>query len=358
MVVKKKFRPKEIDPVRKYNLIRVIALFGVVILFILFILFRTGISFNNMDVPVSSNGISNLSRINILSSFNEVLEAFLLSFLSLIIVELFVNWNYEKKLHEYLHSILTNSNLMKHFIDSSHKREIMKVSLSAVLGKKIANTIEAVIINNYLIESHNMMRKDYYCYISVSENNQNSQFYKLKININFKISESKHDLVLTVGGYSKQDEIEKAKGRIKPRNYFLFFPFLLADGADVENTDDFNVHIENGSISFDTDKKVWEMKIKKRNLPKHINMTIDTLLNKNENFFYDDIHCVHDGYHISFNYNIQDIRKCRCYHSCKSDNLITTVSENSCRVDVDNIVLPENNFVFIWEQKNNVGISN
>lgn len=292
-------------------------------------------------------------------SLKDIIEAIILSFITVIFADLLVNCRYVNTLEEALYGILTNRKLMKTFVASDKKDQIMNISLETVLGNKVADAINSIILNNYLKESYYLMREDYYCHVYMSKCSEDSRFYNLHVSINFRIPQSEYDLKLTVGGYNSIEEIEKEEKHMSPQHRFLFFPFLLADGLNTLSvTPNFQVKIENADkagakivSSKESGKLVWRADIKKDILPCRIQITIDTFLNNKENIFYDDIRCLHDGYHISFEYEPEMIGECKCYHSCKSKELVSENYNNNVKIDINGIVLPENNFVFFWEKR-------
>lgn len=314
--------------------------------------------------------------------FYDISSAILLSLSTVLIADLIINSNYESRLREYLTFILTNDELMQIFIDSDKKVEIMNTALKVNIGEDVTAALTSVVLNNYLMNNHNAFREDYYCNINIKKyiNNferdtveevKTSEYAFIENNLdyveiyhNFIIPPTNEDVELNLVASDNNRELKASSIAIPRNSLFLFFPFLLADGlenltlipyysATVEVIDE-QRRDEVALIKQDVDENKltihYKSTIKGKNHPVRISIRIKTFLNKREEFLYDDILCVHKGYHINICFQDELVSNCKCYHSCKSKNLVYDHSKRHAKLDINDIVLPENNFVFIWER--------
>lgn len=285
----------------------------------------------------------------------EIASNILLTLDITLFIEFLINQNYKKHFRQSIYEIITDVNLMKEFIDQKRKKDIMYAALHANLGDHITKALYDNILDNYLDTYNNLiLREDYNFNIYLSQSTL-SGFYAAKIQITFQIPPHMDDLELRIMACSNHIEVQEKMQKISGLNKQLVFPLILADGTErIEKNDLFSVTIykNNVLITDYEENEDFEKMIRISGNKEHlfIKLEIDTLLNKNENFFQEDIFCIHKGYSLTLGYESGLLKKCKCYHSCKSKGLVTIQNNNFINIHTNGILLPENNFVFIWEK--------
>lgn len=285
----------------------------------------------------------------------ELLSNGILAFDTVLIADLLINFNYIRHIKDELYDILTNSKVMKDFIDFRFKREILCAAMQANLGNDITEALYNNILDNYL-DTYNKILRENYQFNVYLENSLLNHFYSAYIQIVFKIPQHDEDLELNVFSCKDHNEIKEKIANISELNKQLVFPLILAKGVDeIESEEKFKVdiNIDNKDVTdyIVNNNEEKKVKIAGSSIPIYVKIYIRTLLNKEENFFQEDIFCIHKGYSLTFGYDSGMFSGCQCYHSCKSSELITITNKNSINIYTNGVLLPENNFVFIWEKK-------
>ena len=192
------------------------------------------------------------------------------------------------------------------------------------------------------------------------ENSDREDFYFADMQIVFRIPPHEDDFDLQVWACEEHKQMQEKMRGVKKEYRQMVFPLVLADKIGEIKEEPFHVKIiineKEEELEGGNEKKVT---IKKSELSSYVRINIQTFLNKKENFFQEDIFCIHKGYTLTLSYESGLFKRCQCYHSCKSKDLVMIQTNNMITIHMDGILLPENNFVFIWEKdEKNVALSN
>lgn len=273
-------------------------------------------------------------------------------------IEFLMNRNYKKHFRQSIYEIITDVNLMKEFIDQERKKDIMYVALHANLGDHITEALYNNILDNYLDTYNNLILRENSNFTIYLETGSVPGFYSADIQITFQIPPRPEDVELRIFACQTHDEAQKKMQGIIGLNKQLVFPMVLADDSDKIQDDSkvfaTEIYVNNAQVKeLDIDDRREKMlRIDGDDKPVYIRIQIQTLLNRRENFFQDDIFCIHKGYSLTLSYESGLLGECKCYHSCKSKGLVTIQNNNHIKIQTSGILLPENNFVFIWETPN------
>lgn len=297
--------------------------------------------------------------INFNKKNNILISSIFLSLATALITDFLININYNKHLKDALYDILTSPKIMKDFIDSKYKIKIMRAAMQVNLGENITKALYNNILDNYLYTYNKILRKDFQFNVYIENSDEYEHFYLADMKIVFKIPQHNEDLELDVFASKKHDKVVEKVKDISGLNKQLVFPMVLAEGIDdiePEKLFDLNISVNSQEVTEFVLDKQYEKKVKLSADEEItvVRINIKTLLNKMENFFQEDILCIHNGYTLTLGYETNLLRDCKCYHSCKSKELVTVENNNSISVHTDGILLPENNFVFIWSNNDEV----
>ena len=283
----------------------------------------------------------------------------LLAVATAFLAELLVNTNYNQQFKHSLYEIITDPNLMGKFVDRERKEEIMYVAMEANLGAHVTNALYNNIFNNNLHVYNKILREDFHFNIHL-ENSDREDFYFADMQIVFRIPPHEDDFDLQVWACEEHKQMQEKMRGVKKEYRQMVFPLVLADKIGEIKEEPFHVKIiineKEEELEGGNEKKVT---IKKSELSSYVRINIQTFLNKKENFFQEDIFCFYKGYTLTLSYESGLFKRCQCYHSCKSKDLVMIQTNNMITIHMDGILLPENNFVFIWEKdEKNVALSN
>ena len=86
----------------------------------------------------------------------------------------------------------------------------------------------------------------------------------------------------------------------------------------------------------------------------NIEFSFETYINKTENYIFEDVICLYDGFHMSLDYDGTKINKCNCYSSYKTNTLKIKKGSKQINIHLNDIVLPDNFFIIIWNDRDEV----
>ncbi|MCI8549438.1 MAG: hypothetical protein HFI68_02395 [Lachnospiraceae bacterium] len=283
--------------------------------------------------------------------FVVALQNISITLFSIFILDFMINSQYKKQLDEDVAKILASPELTKNFIKEERNQEILESSMNAILGERISKKIQETIIYNYQVTDRNSLRENVYVDIELSGDQKYPGFFVSKFTFEF-------DIVGIEG--KNQFKIYYAKSKEEYRNYvneltginrILTFPFLAAKGSENE-PDSFKMisfKVEDREITSDEKDGVYTYPVDFSETPRtHIRFQFQTLLNRTENYLFEDIGCVCDRYHIDFGYDGTDIESCNWYSSYNGKAMRSRENERSKHIDLDDVLLPGTFFIFIW----------
>lgn len=292
--------------------------------------------------------------------FCVALQNISITMFSIFVLDYFINISYKEQLDEDIAKILTNSLLMRHFIKKEKSKDILHCSMETILGSRVSNKIEDTILHKYDILPNNCYRKDVYMDYVLFECGEHPDFYKAEVIVDFDvfgINNCDFEIFYT----EKRKDFDVYVKSLSGLKRVVSFPFLLAagleninvpnrfkvkyfrvNGNDVENhvTNDNNCY--SVSINNDSQEKV------------NIEFSFETYINKTENYIFEDVICLYDGFHMSLDYDSTKINKCNCYSSYKDKTLKIKKGSKQINIHLNDIVLPENFFIIIWNDRGEI----
>lgn len=272
---------------------------------------------------------------------------------SIFILDYLVSSHYNEQLKEDIAKILTNPSLTKDFIREEQNQQILKCSMDAILGERVSQKIEETILHNYQTLDKNCMRQNMYVHIKLSSDPENSDFFRCTFSVDFDVTGIDGQVNFVISHFNNKDDYEQYIDQLSGAERVLAFPFLMAKDSDkVNNNFEIKHFKENGNVVEPTIKDDLSSTYpigQRQTDPIKISFEINTVLNKTENYLFEDVVCVCDRYHLSFNYEDSEIECCNCYCSYKESGLRIRGYKNQLFVDMDDIVLPGNLFIFIWK---------
>lgn len=280
---------------------------------------------------------------------------------SIFILDFFVNHAYQAQLKEDVSNILANRNLTKKFIKEKKNREILRCSMEAILGERVSRKIEQSILYHYKIQEKNYLWEHVYLHIDLRDDHVRPGFFSAEFTMNLEINglEGEQDFVLyDVYDKNEYDELEE---RSVGLSRILMIPFLMAEDMEQDadafkiqyfRVNDMDVAAEPGTSNGSGSRihnHIYKLKVNSDKATK-ISFQFNTFLNKEENYFFEDIWCVCDGYHLDLNYAGTNIEKCKSYSSYQEKEVTLRELGKQISVDIDDVVLPGNLFIFIWQE--------
>lgn len=223
--------------------------------------------------------------------------------------------------------------------------------MDVILGERISKKIQKTILHNYQITDKNSLRENVYVNIELQPYTTNTNFFKSVFTIYFDIVGIDENADFTINCLNSNEEYRTYVNGLTGRERILAFPFLIAKDAEKEN-DYFQVNyfkVDNQSIQKNPNGTTYTFPVDfSKKSRTHIEFQFQTLLNKNENYLFENIGCVCDHYHIVFKYSGTDIQECSWYSSYDGDSVRSIEQEEIKYIHIDDVLLPGTFFIFIW----------
>lgn len=273
-----------------------------------------------------------------------------ITLLSVFLLDYLISSNYKQQLNEDVSRILSESSLMENFIKQEKSREILRCSMNALLGEKVSRAIDDTILNSYQQLDKNCFLSKKYFWIKLHEDKNNSQFYNCNVSVEFDIEGITGENYFEIFHTEDKSIFSSYIDNLDGMDRLLSFPFLMAKNAQ----NNFNVtSFKANGIDINEEKQNDLSRYKfcaDVQKTASISFSFTTVLNTQENFIFEDIICVTDGFHISIDYSDTGIDWCNCYSSYKENDLKIRKSTKQLHVSVDKVILPGNLFIFIWHK--------
>ena len=283
--------------------------------------------------------------------FIVALQNVFITLFSVVILDFFINSQYKEQLDEDVTKILADPELTKSFIKEEKNQQILECSMDAILGERISKKIQRTILHNYQITDKNSFRENVYVNIELQPYASNTNFFQSIFTIHFDIIGIDESADFTIYCLNSNEEYKNYVNNLTGRERILAFPFLAAKDSDKEN-DYFLVNyfqVDNKSIQIHPDGTKYTFSIDFSNKSRvRVEFQFQALLNKTENYLFEDIGCVCDHYHIVFNYSKTDIQECSWYSSYEETPMSSTEQDKIKHIDIDDVLLPGTFFIFIW----------
>ena len=279
---------------------------------------------------------------------------------SIFVLDYFINISYKEQLDEDIAKILTNPLLMKDFIKKEKSKDILHNSMETILGSRVSEKIEETILNKYDVLPNNCYRKDIYMDYVLFECDEHPNFYKAEVTVDFEVF-GINDCDFEIFYTEIRKDFDVYVKSLSGLKRVVTFPFLLDAGLDNINVSNrfkvnyFRVNGNDVENNKKDDNNCYSFSINNDSQDKvNIEFSFETYINKTENYIFEDVICLYDGFHMSLDYDRTKINKCNCYSSYKTNTLKIKKGSKQINIHLNDIVLPDNFFIIIWNDRDEV----